>query len=512
MKHSHLTDSVFSQPVRTTSTTNSWERIFQTLVLLLVVCSSTRQVDAQTSWEVTPYDIEISLALGPAPELHDRLVERLCKTVMSQSSVLVGPAWNVICKKTPQPLSYACLHQLKELRVEDIEAIYPEALKRDKIIFVSIRAVNVGFVLQVREMDARARTWGKWHQRHVLHVSGISESVVDEVLAVFSPLAQIGKPVELDEDSGRVATKNIFTVRFRAGALVTRKDSPVLVETGAVLQPILRRNDRLGRPKPGGVKPVPWTFLILLEGEGSERVCAVHSGMRSPINAKISRRVDRLALAVNPKPGPSRLRLRSSVDAEVTLAGYELYSRLPGQSRSGASEFLGESDFDGMITIFPGPVPLRIVYVKNGGELLARLPIVPGLVEEMNVSIFDDSARLEAEGFVRGLQSNLVDRIVEREILATRIRRRVTAGKFEEARELLMELRTLKLPSHLVIDVARERQRLATSDSRTQAKINKLFAETEKTLRNYADARDIEQLTSELDQAQQAAAAQGGGS
>ena len=168
---------------------------------------------------------------------------------------------------------------------------------------------------------------------------------------------------------------------------------------------------------------------------------------------------------------------------------------------------MGQSDVEGWVTVPlgpDGPGSLRILYVKNGSELLARLPVLPGLEEEMSVSIFDDSARLEAEGFLRGLQASLVDRVVEREFLVARIRRRITAEKFNEARKLLNELRSLKLPSHLAIDMANERGRRMTSDARTQAKINKLFSETDKALRGYADARDVEQLTSELDAAAQA--------
>ena len=119
--------------------------------------------------------------------------------------------------------------------------------------------------------------------------------------------------------------------------------------------------------------------------------------------------------------------------------------------------------------------------------------------------MFDDRLRLEAEGFVRGLQGNLVDRVVEREILVARIRRRIKAGKIDEARSLLAELRSLRLPSHLAMDLANARQELIIkANARTQAKINDVFADTEKQLREYEDARDVEQLTVELNAAAQA--------
>ena len=475
------------------------------LLLAILVSQGVTPLLAQTNWEVTPYEIEVSVAMEPAPELHERLSQRLCRTVASQSEALIGPAWSVTCTRTPAALSFGCLYRLDELTIEEVEALYPEGLKRDKIIFVAIRPTGSGFSLDVRELDGRARVWARRESRQVLHPDGLLEATVGLVIKAFSPLAQIGKSVDEDDRPGK--PKKQFIVRFRAGALVTRADSPILVGAGAVLQPIMRRNDRLGRPKPGGVEPLAWTFLTLLDGDGSERIGQVHSGMRSPISARISRRVDRLALAVTPSPRDTRLQLRASGDEERTLVGYEIYARRPNQDHSEPSDFLGESDFEGGVNVPSGPDPLRILYVKNGGELLARLPIVPGLDETATVSIFDDSLRLEAEGFVRGLQNSLVDRVVEREILIARIRRRIEAGKIDEAGNLLTELRSLKLPSHLAIDLANARQDLIVkATARTQAKINNVFSETEKQLRNYQDARDVEQLTGELEAAARAGA------
>ncbi|MCH2131360.1 MAG: hypothetical protein MK179_19630 [Pirellulaceae bacterium] len=473
------------------------------LLLISIPLAWLPSAQAQTSWEVTPYDIEVCFALDAVPELQAHALLRLQTAITQGASVLVGPAWTVSSAVVPEILTQACLYRLDELSVADVEKCYASCLERDKVYFVAIRSNGFGFELNVRELDCCARMWARSVSRQVGHSDHLPTAVVDAVVDAFSPLAQIGKSVDEDDRPG--VPKKKFIVRFRAGALVNRKDSPVLVAPDVVLQPVLRRNDRLGRPKPGGVKPVPWTYLTLLEGTGSERIANVHSGKRSPISGRISRRVDRLALAVHPSSLPTRLYLRARDAQQRALAGYEIYSRKPEQDLSEPSEFVGRSDLNGKIDIPQSDRPLRILYVKNGGELLARLPILPGLYPEQTVSMFDDRLRLEAEGFVRGLQGNLVDRVVEREILVARIRRRIEAGKIDEARSLLAELRSLRLPSHLAMDLANARQELIIkANARTQAKINDVFADTEKQLREYEDARDVEQLTVELNAAAQA--------
>ena len=67
---------------------------------------------------------------------------------------------------------------------------------------------------------------------------------------------------------------------------------------------------------------------------------------------------------------------------------------------------------------------LQLLYVKNGKQLLARLPVLPGQSESLLAALVDDDRRLQAEGLVIALQSRALDLVARREILAARFRAR----------------------------------------------------------------------------------------
>jgi hypothetical protein len=89
-------------------------------------------------------------------------------------------------------------------------------------------------------------------------------------------------------------------------------------------------------------------------------------------------------------------------------------------------------------------VPLYLYYIKNGETLLARLPIVTGFQETETASLPDDRRRLEAEAFLKGLQGEVLDVVVRRKILESRIKQKLAAGAVEEADRLLGELKRVK--------------------------------------------------------------------
>ncbi len=87
-------------------------------------------------------------------------------------------------------------------------------------------------------------------------------------------------------------------------------------------------------------------------------------------------------------------------------------------------------------------VPLYLYYVKNGNNVLARLPIVTGLFQEEIADLPDDRRRLEAEGFIRGLEREILDTIMYRKIMQKRIEKMIELKNVIAAKTLLAELRT----------------------------------------------------------------------
>ena len=141
---------------------------------------------------------------------------------------------------------------------------------------------------------------------------------------------------------------------------------------------------------------------------------------------------------------------------------------------------------------------LQTLFVNNGGQLLARLPLVPGEHQDVTVLLPDDSPRWEAEGFVVGLQEQLIDLMVRRTELLMRIRQRIGAEDYEGADTLIDQLLSLPTRDDLVRESRNRRTSFATDDRRIRSKINKLFDDLTKRLHKNLDPRDIDAVRDEL--------------
>ena len=217
--------------------------------------------------------------------------------------------------------------------------------------------------------------------------------------------------------------------------------------------------------------------------------------MRSPLNARRRGRIEQLALAVIPPQGSTQLKVVSSGASPRPLAGYSVYSYSPA---SPAAELLGHTDRGGMALISPGASAMRLLLIKNGDEVLARLPMVPGLMPQAMAALPDDDERLAIEGFVTGVQESIVDAVARREVLLLRARKRLNENKPDEAAALIGEVRRLPSRERYLALLDERRKRVATTDPRLRRHIDKLFADTRKVLGIYLDPRPIDKIEAEV--------------
>ena len=89
-------------------------------------------------------------------------------------------------------------------------------------------------------------------------------------------------------------------------------------------------------------------------------------------------------------------------------------------------------------------LPLYLYYVKNGETLLARLPIVNGAKSMEQADLPDDRRRLETEAFLKGIQGEILDLVIRRKILESRIKQELGKKNMEKAEKLLDELKQVK--------------------------------------------------------------------
>ena len=408
--------------------------------------------------------------------------------------------------------------------------------RHDKLFFVGLKMASHGPTLEVRELDCPTRRLSNVYRRDLYHPTQLLAAPVAGLIRdCFTPIARI-------EESDPTSVK----MRGRAAGLITASEHPALMRTGDVLQVVVRRNDRNGQPSL--LETVPWTFVVATAVRGEYIDGTVFSGVRGGLEGRRNSRTQRIAMLVKPQGTKTDLLVVTQNAKDKPLAATQIFQRLPGGDQS---DPIGRTDWRGQLRLPPlaeppvatikitkpvAPIapdtanpatsevtaaapaaevaleeikiplrsPLMIYYVKNGETLLARLPIVIGLSPVVTAEVPDDSRRLQAEGFLRGLQSEVVDVVALRQVTAARIRMRIDERKMEEAGKLLDEFRQLKDYDKMareLDDVQRQVLDPAAGPITpvAQMRIEKMFQQTRELLQKYLQNDLLKKVEKELD-------------
>lgn len=453
------------------------------LGMMVLAASPTGAMAASSVWELTPYRVRVVLCLAHEPEFTPGLERDLRTGLVNQCDLLIGPAWSVTFGSAPVALAEQMLGDVSAVSADSLP---PPWLDDDKVALMTLSASEDGYLVTGRELDVRTRVFSPVIRVIARHPARLVNTLFWVLHRIFAPLAQIDSV-----DNGTAI------LRLRAAELPARDRAWLTTKPGTVFLPIFRFNDRDGKPR--RVSPIQWTYFVVNEVSKAELKCKLQTGVASPLSGQRRGRVEQLALALLPTDGPTRLVLRSRTDKNKPLAGYEVYRQL-GDSKSTA--YLGRTDRRGAITLTPaGDATLRMLVIKNGDEILARLPVVLGAQPEVIAPISDDDQRLEAEGFITGFQENLIDLVTQREVLQSQIRARIRARELDKAEALLSTLRQMKGRDDCLNDLNREKQKIYSKDTVVQRKIDKLFGDTQTLLRQYLDPTIIERLVQELREA-----------
>jgi hypothetical protein len=467
---------------------------------------------AAGSWEYSPYRIHVWIALAPQPELNHLVRAEIAATVLRRAGVEFRTTWEILLTEPPASLVGELMSDLPRLSAARIAQVAENQLVDDKLICVSVDANRQRSIVRARELDSHTRLWGPLVEKSTRNPEQLADTVFACLVEAFAPITRI----ELGETRTAV-------VRLRAGGLAPEGQSLIRPGRGDVLVPVIRNNDRYGKPILERTAEVPWTLLQVTGEDDINRNllnCNVYSGMRAPIRGRTSGRKERYAVGVR-RTHPAtdmqvHIRTLKTTDPRVPLPGLEVYSRIPvaeppreltveetkAEERTNPPEFLGYTDWSGTLRVLPAQAPLRLIYIKNGGQLLARLPTVPGYHATQLAEVPDDNPRLQAEGYVKGLNSQIMDLVAQRQILAARIRKRIAENKLEEADQLLAEFRSLPTPSDLQRDLETQmRRQVASPHPAVQTRIDKLYGETRALLPKYLDPDLSNKLMEEVRQA-----------
>ncbi len=463
----------------------------------LVTCAmfalAGQSVSAQSIWELTPYRIQTWIVANPHPLIPAAAQQDLLTQIPSYSENMVGSVWRLSAETAPAAY-HSILLRGDTFDADAVLSASKEFNGFDKLFILTIDHRQNAYQIGVRELDIQTRTWSPVIQRGIDSWRNVPASAFKLMCDIFVPIVRINRIEETQ-----------VTALAKAGALLRPESStrrwqlPTEIRTGDVLQPFIRRTDRNGRVRTGGVKPIQWTLLVVTEQSDGQLKCQWHSGYRQPFSVRRSSRVQQLATVIKPRFQGTTLKLRNRREQNQPLSGYDIFSRKPGEE---LSEFVGRTDWRGQLDIPPDANhPIRILFVKSGNQFLAKLPIVPGHLESVAAPLRNDDGRLEAEGFLLGIQESLVDLVARREVLTMRIRQRIESGKLDEAEEMLNELQRLDTQEDFRRRVEQRKRTLTIVDAQVQQKIDRLFAETRTLLGQFLDPNRVRQLRSELDAA-----------
>jgi hypothetical protein len=354
----------------------------------------------------------------------------------------------------------------------------------DKIFIVRVRTGTTPMKVEGVEFDTLMRYFGDTSNATVSSFNLLPEVVGTTLRDVFAPVARI-------DDAG----KNNAVGLVRASGLVTDENSPALVNVGDVLVPMVRKDDRNGNPI--SIGPLDWAYLLAKELDGRRVKMDFHAGRAGGLQGRKNARTHRMGLRIRPRKDQTLLRLHAKGDPNQPLIGYEIYEKeLEGKS----FDFIGRTDWNGRLHVEPSKDQLlRLLYVKNGGAVLAKLPMVPGHLETAVADIGGDDMRLQAESYIRGVRNSIIDLLAIRELFKARIMMRLERGDLESAEELLEVLRNQPTNERLANDMGKRQAdfiKAIGKNANQQRKVDEMFSVTRELLTKHINpklVRDLEE-------------------
>ena len=433
------------------------------LVPILTGASTAAAQDFKTSamarpWESRPYLINVWLCSDHAPEI--RQATENIKTGVLRRALLADPSgWDLTVETAPSPWRFRLLRSLENVDALKGVEVLESLANYDKMIAVCMSSQGGRIDLRVRELDIQTQQWGAIISRSAGDAKNLDALVYNAIVKAFMPIARVEN----------VSNSGVVTIKVRAvnaclqtdpvtNEVVPIENSPVWIRPEDRFLPVIRRVDRNGVL--AKLEPIKFTYLTIVEQEGPKVIAKIQSRARAPLAGRSSKRAQKLALVIRPPESPTILKLVAKDDTTKALEGYEVWSRLPGQPKEEESEFLGVTDWRGQMPIMPNDFGLRLIYVKRGSRALLKLPIIPGLLDEVVTRVPDDDARLNAEGVLNGVRTEILSLVAEREIMETRIEQALKDKDISEASKLLGEYTRLETPQNLKNRMANEESRL----------------------------------------------------
>lgn len=438
-----------------------------------------------------PYDVAVIITFQDDPRFPARMRGEITDRLREELGGRAGAFWSPLdVRGADGALQIAPLSE----RRAGIERLIPalRSLPQDKVFLLGMTAEGGEFVVHAAEWDRSSGTLGAWISEVIPDRRLLAATAARLVGRTFRPLATI------ESVDGRTAV-----LELRGGELAPPDRRFLPASEGDSLQPFLRYLNR--KREVERIQTVPWTYLQVQEVDRARLVCRVISSFKSPLGIA-SRRVQLMAVGATPVYDETRLEVTPHGQPENPVVGarVELLDRLPTKEDAVEDRIIAATDRFGRIGVPVDPLkPLVWVQVYSGKSLLARVPIVPGLVPTMSLSVPDDSPRLKVEGELSLLEGELIDVVGRREVLMARGRQLVKSNKWDEIERITSDLEDLpgiadfekRVESARIVGVQAARDR---RDKIAEARVGRLAATFLALVKEHLDPEKIAGFKDEM--------------
>lgn len=459
-------------------------------------------------WEFNPYKVTVWIAIEDSPLVSPTTQQEIADRVAWIAEQVDLSSWIVTAQLAPVTVDSVAMRKsmlngldsvtLPEAREKRIE-MAPGA---DKVIMISVGVNSSDFEIHAREYDVLSDRLGPIQQNTCLHTHRLAQHCYQALADAFQPMARIQ---DSDERTATLLPRAVGLIMPPADGNEFWVPPPTVIKDSDILIPMVRHTGRLQLNRPE-VEVKAWTCLVLDHREEDEMVCTVQSMFRTPLAGRAARRQQRIALVAKPGYETTRVALVSTDPERRPLWGYRVF-RVEKDPETGEEMpvLVGKTDWRGEIEINIADGMFQTLYVKNGERVLGRMPLVVGYEPRVEAPVLADDIRLRAEGVIQGLQSQFLDLVARREVLAKRARYRIEEKEFDGARELINEIRELPTSEQFTLTIEQQRRQVVSDDRREQAKIDAMFNRLIELLAKYIDDGQVEALDGELQAAETAA-------
>lgn len=449
------------------------------MALLLAVATSVPAAEGQ-SWELSPYNVQVVVAVDPGLALAPDAAADLPKQAAAPLAAALRAAGRIESAAASPELRTAILDDLSAVTAADLPA---ERLAGDKALLVAVRSGERGLLhVQARELDVTTGLWNATIAHENVLPQQLASVVARSVLAAFALLARI-----------ETADGQSATLRLRGGALLPASRG-LPGGAGTVYRPLLAKGDTRGKLEAGSARPIPWTYLTATSASGGDVSCRVDTGLAAGAIPPFHPQQPRLALAIAPSRGSTTLMLVATGEASAPLEGLDVLAQPAGLPGGGSWQRVGTSDARGRVSVPAGESVVQMLLVRQGERALARVPIVAGLVEEASLALADDSQRIELEQSLAELHDELVDLAVRREALIARAKKAKEANEASVLVKLTGQITALPDTSSIAAHYEQIAANLGAADTGAKAAFQHRLDALKKALDALAAQKPLEAL------------------